>query len=71
MSSEAAKLGLAASVNESQSNVRYSGIYLYGSEEPAIILSRMSGRHLNRKAQMILRKKVILMVVSCESNRGL
>lgn len=43
MSSEAAKLGLAASVNESQSNVRYSGIYLYGSEEPAIILSRMSG----------------------------
>lgn len=28
-------------------------------------------RHLNRNDRMILRKKVILMVVSCESNRGL
>ena len=36
-------MGLAASVNESQSNARYGGIYLCGSEEPAIILSRVSG----------------------------
>lgn len=36
-------MGLAAPLNESQSNVRYCGIYLCGSEEPAIILSRVSG----------------------------
>lgn len=36
-------MGLAAPLNESQSNVRYRGIYLCGSEQPAIILSRVSG----------------------------
>jgi len=36
-------MGLAASVNESQSNVRYREIYQCGREEPAIILSRVSG----------------------------
>lgn len=36
-------MGLAAPLHESQSNVRYRGIYLCGSEEPAIILSLVSG----------------------------
>lgn len=36
-------MGLAAPLHESQSNVRYREIYLCGSEEPAIILSLVSG----------------------------